>query len=275
MYKMIVCDLDETLLNDAGKLTDENIAAIKAATAKGVKFVANSGRGYTSFQDTLSAVDLKGKSEQYAISFNGGLILENKDNRAIAINEMPFDIAKKIFAVASADPIASTHVYTKESCYIYHLSDEDAKYLESRGVKYEIMEDGNFDRFKDDNVMKIIMQLPTMDQRKQMQKDVEKVVPADKLAVTYSSGMYVEINPGGVDKGTATVQLGEILGIKPDEIIAIGDNGNDLAMLNAVGMPVGVANSIDEVKKAVKYITKADNNNSAVAETIKKFILEA
>lgn len=272
MYKMIVCDLDETLLDDDGTVSAENVAAVKEATAKGVKFVVNSGRGYTSFQKTVRALGLENQAEQYAISFNGGLILENKNNRSIAINEMPYDLGQKIFGVAVKNPIASTHIYTKDDAYIYNLSDDDAEYLKSRGVSYQILKTPDFEQFKDDHVMKLIMDLPTMEARQQMQADVEKVVDPSKLAVTYSSGKYVEFNPAGVDKGTATVQLGKILGIKPDEIIAIGDNGNDLSMLKVVGMPVSVSNGIDTVKNTAKYITKADNNHAAVAETIKKFI---
>jgi hydroxymethylpyrimidine pyrophosphatase-like HAD family hydrolase len=94
----------------------------------------------------------------------------------------------------------------------------------------------------------------------------------DWADLTYSSGRYAEFNPKGVNKGTATLKLGEYLGIKPDEIIAFGDNSNDLPMLRAVGMPVSVANGIDEVKDVAKYVTKADYN-TGVAEAINKFVL--
>lgn len=59
MYKMIVCDLDETLMNDDGTLSEKNAAAIQAAAAKGVYFVPNSGRSYTSFQNDLETMGLR------------------------------------------------------------------------------------------------------------------------------------------------------------------------------------------------------------------------
>lgn len=273
MYKMIVCDLDETLMNDDGSLSDKNAEAIHAATEKGVYFVVNSGRSYTSFQNDLEKMNLRNKPNQYSISYNGGLILENKDNRPIAVNAMPFDVAKAVFNVGAKNKNASTHVYTQDKLYIYNPMKADTDYLTNRGVDFSILEDDDFDKFKDQNIMKVIMAMSTIEERKAMKAAVESQVDPSKLTVSFSSGRYVEFNPAGVDKGTAAVQLGEILDIKPEEIIAAGDNSNDLPMLKAVGLPVSVANGLDVVKENAKYITEADNNHDALAEVINKFIL--
>ncbi|WP_010623583.1 Cof-type HAD-IIB family hydrolase [Companilactobacillus versmoldensis] len=273
MYKMIVCDLDETLMNDDGTLSKTNAEAIKKASAKGVYFVPNSGRSYVSFQNVLEPLGLRDKAKQYSISYNGGLILENKGNRPIATNAMPFEIAQKVFDVGSKNPHAATHVYTQDALYVYHPVPEDDAYLKNRGVDYKEMKTPDLGRFKDVNIMKVIMALPTVSERKQMKADVEAVVGADNIAGTFSSGRYIEFNPAGINKGSASVQLGELLGIKPEEIIGAGDNSNDLPMLRDVGLPVSVANGIDSVKEAAKYITIADNNHDALAEVINKFIL--
>jgi len=270
---MIVCDLDETLMNDDGTLSEKNAAAIKAATAKGVHFVPNSGRSYTSFQNDLEKMHLRDQPNEYSISYNGGLILENKNNRPIAVNAMPFETAKAVFNVGITNKNADTHVYTQDKLYIYNPISQDSDYLTNRGVTFTEMENADFDQFKGQNIMKVIMALPTMDERKQMRADVEAKVDPAKLAVTYSSDRYVEFNPAGIDKGSASVQLGELLNIKPEEIIAAGDNSNDLPMLKAVGLPVSVANGIDSVKAVAKYVTKADNNQDALAEVINKFVL--
>lgn len=270
---MIVCDLDETLMNDDGSLSDKNAEAIQAATAKGVYFVVNSGRGYASFQNTLDKMNLRDKSNQYSISYNGGLVLENKNNRPLIVNSMAFDVAKDIFEVGIADHSAVTHVYTQDELYIYNPLPYDVDYLSNRGVSYKVMDTPNFDKFKNQNIMKIIMALPTESERQAMRGSVQNKVDPSKLTVTFSSGRYVEFNPAGVNKGSAAIQLGKLLNINPDEIIAAGDNGNDLPMLKVVGLPVSVANGIDEVRDAAKYVTKADNNQDALAEVINKFVL--
>ncbi|MCH4008189.1 Cof-type HAD-IIB family hydrolase [Companilactobacillus sp.] len=273
MYKMIVCDLDETLMSEDGTLSDKNTVAIKAATKKGVYFVPNSGRSYTSFQNDLQTMGLYDQENQYSISYNGGLISENKGNRPLVVNAMDYDLAKQVFEIGIANPKADTHVYTQDKLFIFNTIADDAAYLKNRGVTFEEMSEPNFEQFKNLNIMKIIMDLPTMELRKQMQADVEAEVDPSKLAVTYSSDRYVEFNPAGIDKGSATLQLAQKLGIKPEEVIAAGDNGNDLPMLKVVGLPVSVANGIDSVKSVAKYVTEADNNHDALAEVINKFVL--
>jgi len=273
MYKMIVCDLDETLMNDNGTLSAKNTAAIQAASQQGVYFVPNSGRSYTSFQNDLETLHLRDQAQQYSISYNGGLITENAGNRPITINAMDYDVAKAVFAEGVANLTASTHIYTQDRLYIYHPIADDTAYLTNRGVDYTELTTTDFSQFKDQNVMKIIMALPTMPERKQMRAAVEAQIDPSKLAVTYSSDRYVEFNPAGINKGTSALQLGKLLNITADEIIAVGDNGNDLPMLKVVGLPVSVANGIPAVKETVKYVTQADNNHDALAEIINKFIL--
>ena len=273
MYKMIVCDLDETLMNDDGSLSAKNAAAIQAATAKGVYFVPNSGRSYTSFQNDLETMHLRNQPNQYSISYNGGLVLENKNNKPLIVNAMPFDLAKKVFEVGILNHQAATHVYTQDKLYIYNPTPDDSAYLNNRGAQFTEMTTADFDQFKDLNIMKVIMALPTVEERKQMRDDVTSKVDPSKLAVTFSSGRYVEFNPAGIDKGSTTIQLGKLLNIRPEEIIAAGDNSNDLPMLKAVGLPVSVANGIDSVKDVAKYVTEADNNHDALAEVINKFVL--
>ena len=85
--------------------------------------------------------------------------------------------------------------------------------------------------------------------------------------------MYVEVNAPGADKGQAAVALGQRLGIKPAEIIAIGDNLNDVAMLKDAGLGVCVANGREDVKRLADYVTTADNDAGAVGEVIERFVL--
>src|SRR5699024_5142925 len=89
---------------------------------------------------------------------------------------------------------------------------------------------------------------------------------------TYSSGLYVEVNQAGVDKGRAVLALATRLGIKRAEVLALGDNFNDLTMLTAAGTGVAVANGIPEIKAIADYVTTADYS-TGVAEAINKLVL--
>ena len=75
-----------------------------------------------------------------------------------------------------------------------------------------------------------------------------------------------------IDKGTGVKDLLEKINIDPSEAIAIGDNFNDIPMIENVGMGVAVKNGVDEIKSVANYVTENDNNHNAVAEVIQKFI---
>ena len=93
------------------------------------------------------------------------------------------------------------------------------------------------------------------------------------LDVSYSSNRYIEFNHQGVNKGQGLKKLADILGVDIKETIAIGDNFNDLSMIKVAGLGVGVQNTVEDMKKECDVITKATNNENAVAEVINKYIL--
>ena len=80
-YKLIVSDMDETLLNDNREISENNLKMIKLAKEKyGIKFVPATGRGYASIQNELARLGLHDLPGEYVISYNGAIITENKGN---------------------------------------------------------------------------------------------------------------------------------------------------------------------------------------------------
>ena len=122
--------------------------------------------------------------------------------------------------------------------------------------------------------MKVIFEHPDQAVREQIRDAVLATVGADAVEATFSSSRYVEFNTKGVDKGSASLLLGEKLGIQRDEIIAAGDNNNDLKMLTAVGLGVSVANGIPAVQEAAAVVTERTNNEGAIAEILEKYVLK-
>ncbi|KRM87476.1 Cof-type HAD-IIB family hydrolase [Lacticaseibacillus thailandensis] len=272
MYKLIVSDLDETLLREDGTISAANVAAIKAARDRGVKFVPNTGRSFTSVQDLLHTLGLAGRDDQYVIAYNGGATVSNDHNRVVAVNPMAYDVARRIFAITKTFPETDTHVYTLNEVFLYKPRADDIQYMQTRGAAYTVMPDDDFSRFQNLQIMKVIAMNPDPAVQKAIADQVMSALD-QRLNLTFSSGIYTEFNPLGVDKGVAALQLGAALGIKRDEIIGIGDNLNDLALLQQVGMPVAVANGRPEIKAAAKLVTQADYE-SGVAEMIHKLILD-
>ena len=81
MYRIIACDLDETLLNSRHQISLRDIESIKKATALGVKFVMATGRPFNSVSEDLKRLDLFDREDEYVMSFNGGVLTENRNDR--------------------------------------------------------------------------------------------------------------------------------------------------------------------------------------------------
>lgn len=275
VYKMLVSDLDETLLNDDGTVHADNLAAIKTAVAHGFKFVPNTGRSFNSVQALLKTLGLYDQAGQYVISYNGAAIVENKDNQVLLTRGMDRELAAQIFQAGLVNDQVDVHIYTVDTLFIYNISPTDKQYMAERGVPYELMASDDLAFLANEQpVMKVIFEHPDQAVREQIRDAVLAAVGADAVEATFSSSRYVEFNTKGVDKGSASLLLGEKLGIQRDEIIAAGDNNNDLKMLTAVGLGVSVANGIPAVQEAAAVVTERTNNEGAIAEILEKYVLK-
>ncbi len=270
MYKLITCDLDETLLNDEHNISKENLQAIKAASKLGVKFVPTTGRGYNSVRNTLEELGLADQEQEYVISYNGGAITENKGERLLHFEGISFELAQELYCRGLQYNV-NIHVYTKDMVYIYSFWSNDIANLSKRMPVTEIF-DKNLDFLKGQDIVKLLYVNADYSYLKQIEYELNDLTK--ELDVSYSSNRFIEFNHKGVNKGAGLLSLAKLLGIPLEETIAIGDNFNDLSMIRTAGIGVGVQNTVEEMKPFCDYITKATNNESAVAEVIRKFIFE-
>lgn len=269
MYKLIACDLDETLLQSDKHVSAKNIEAIQKARELGVKFVLATGRGYLSAQKTLKELGLDDQPEEYMITYNGGCITENKDNQILSFHGITWDQAQALYERGKPYNVC-IHVYTKDHVYVYRLWPEEVEYLNGRMAVEETFEE-NLEFLKGQEISKMLYVNTDRDYLQQIERDLSDIT--NDLDVSYSSNRYIEFNRKGVNKGAGLLELAEHLGIQPEETIAIGDNFNDLSMIQAAGLGVGVQNTVEGMRDQCDYITKANHNESAIAEVIEKFIL--
>lgn len=271
MYKLIASDMDETLLNDDHQICQRNIDLIKKAKEKGVKFVPATGRGYMSIQNDLKRLGLYDELEEYVISFNGGALSENKDNKVLFFEGLSFEKTKEIFEYGLNCDVCQ-HVYTQDKLYVFNLSESEAKRIKHQKMECEIMTENSIDFLKNVPISKILYQNTDVPYLMSLEPKMKHIWEGE-CAVSYSSNRYMEFNKIGVDKGAGLKRLAEILGIDISETIAVGDNYNDMPMLSVAGLSVAAANAVDDVKKACDVTTKADNNEGVIAEVIERFIL--
>lgn len=262
--------MDETLLNADMHVGQRNQLAIQKAQRQGVKFVPATGRSFRDIEPTLKELNLFNAAGQYVISYNGGCLTENKKNRILYFHGLDFAKADQLYQLGLKYDVC-IHVYTKNMLYMYNADQDEIAYSRPRH-QFKLIDEPNLAFLKGQDIAKVLYQNTNQNYLHQVaakMKDITK-----DLAVSYSSNRYLEFNPKGVDKGSGLKKLAGLLNIPISQTMAIGDNLNDLPMLKAAGLGVGVANVNPVMKKDCDFITKADNNHGGVAEAITKFILK-
>ena len=271
MYKLIASDMDETLLDDQHEICQKNIDLIHKAKDKGIKFVPATGRGYLSIQKELKVLNLYDEKDEYTISYNGGAITENKNNRLLMFHGLSYEKTKEIFEFGLKCDVG-IYVHTKDHIYLYHLDEKSAFNLKKRLDICVIMEEDTIDFLQDVPISKIVYENQNVPYLMSLEPQMEYILK-DSCSVSYSSNKFMEFNRIGVDKGEGLKHLAELLGIDLSETIAVGDNYNDIPMLKVAGLSVAAANAVDDVKKICDIVTDADNNEGVIAEIIERFIL--
>lgn len=271
MYKMILSDLDETLLIHH-HVPMENRKAIEKARKKGVKFVCATGRAFQMIQDILEEVGTKQQEQEYSICFNGGLVVENKDEKVLFFKGLSFESAKLIFDLAKSYDVC-VMIFTLNCCYMFNADPLEVNRKIEQKARFQILDEYNMDFLKNERIAKIIFERTDMDLLKKIEKEIRPYTQ-DKYAISFSSQRYLEFNALGVTKGNALEWLAEYENISCDEIIAIGDNYNDVSMIEKAGLGVCVSSAHEDIKKISNYVTEHDYDQGAVKEVIERFVLE-
>lgn len=269
MYKLIACDLDETLYGNDRTIPARNVEAIKRASELGVKFIPATGRGYNSVRETLVDLGLLDKEGEYVISYNGGAITENKGNRLLHFQGLPFEEAEELYRRGLNYDVC-IHVYTREMVYAYNITQEEIARLSKRMQVTKVF-DRDLQFLAGQDIAKVLYENRDFDYLKKIEEELKDIT--GNMDVSFSSNRYIEFNSKGVTKGAGLRFVAEMLGIKREETIAIGDNFNDLSMIQEAGLGVGVQNTIQGMRQYCDYITEATNDEGGVGEVIEKFIL--
>lgn len=270
MYKLVACDLDETLLCMDRTITDANKKAIHALKEKGIRFVPCSGRGYATIDVTLKELGLYDLADEYVISFNGGAITENHNHRLLFKQGISYEMADALYQRGLQYDVC-IHVYTMEDVYVYNLVPSEKEFLHNRMDVIETdAKDLSF--LKGQEIVKILYMNTDFSYLKKIEKETADLTgDAD---VSFSSNRYIEFNKKGVTKGAGLRKLAEILGIDLKDTVAIGDNFNDLAMIQAAGLGACVANAVPDLKPYCDAVAQHTNDESGVAEIISRYVLQ-
>lgn len=269
--KLIAIDMDGTLLNSKNQLTKRTYEAISQAQDKGVKVVIATGRVLKSALHYSQELNLN----SYVSACNGAIVVDDKNTpileKPICLNDM-----EKIMELGHNLGIYF-HFYNEDTFFTKTVVQEVIDYYtpttkkfksQSIGIKVydkiqEILSQENLSVYKflfiDNNKDKL-----------NLLRDKLKVINGIDLSSSWNNN--IEVMARGASKGSSIEYLCNELGINRHQVMAIGDNENDLSMIRFAGFGVAMDNGEDIVKKASKYIT-ASNEEDGVAKVIEKFVL--
>lgn len=267
--RMIAIDIDGTLVNSERKITTKVKETLLAARQKGVKIVLCTGRPFPGVEPELAELGLL-TDEDYVITYNGSLV-QNVGTK------------HTIFAagLSNADYLDINYMAQKLAVHL-HVSSTDAIYTANRDISpYTVYESflvhmpikyRSTDEMLSEPVE--IIKMMMIDEPEILDAAIAKLPAAfrERYTVVKSAPFYLEILHRGASKGVALSQLASHLGLKADEVMAIGDNENDLTMIDYAGIGVAMANAIDEVKAAAD-VTTASNDEDGVALIVEQYVL--
>jgi len=266
MYKLIAIDMDGTLLNEEKKISPANYEAIQQARQSGVKVVLASGRPLVGFKRYLEELNLV-TEDDYAVAFNGALVQSAEGSKIISKIPLTLEDYKSLYKL-SKELDVNIHALTDTSV----ISPKDSEYTRQEAnwnsIPSEII------AVDDVDIATTIVKVMFVDKPEIIERVIE-LIPEEissKYTVVRSAPFYLEFLNKAVNKGAGVAALAEKLNIKQEEVICIGDAGNDIHMIEYAGLGVAMGNAFSEVKKVANFITKT-NEQDGVAHIINKFIL--
>lgn len=265
-YKMIVVDMDDTLLTDDHIISQENKEMIMKAQEMGVYVVLASGRPTSAM--TAYAKELKmDYYNSYMISFNGSTITDLKEDKVLFEHALTKEQIHSLYDFSQQN---NTHIITYLGEQI--ISERHSEYIdiESTITGLELLIVPSFKDAVTTSAVKCLL-LEEPGYLKGVEAVLKEAMP--DLSVCMSKPFFLEAAPNGIDKGAAIQVLAEKLNIHQSEIIAVGNAGNDLTMIQYAGLGVWVDNVDDELR-AFGDVIVASNNDHGVAEVIKRYILD-
>ena len=274
MYKVVASDMDETFLDHRHQIPAPNLQALARMRELGVLFVPSSGRPYQSIMDNFADVDQSLMEGTYVISYNGAFINRYGDPEPLLATSGDRASIERLYAWG-VEHRQALHLYTTSGeTYVQFLPPEEQEYLKGFPGCIELDDSvSSLDDFVgDDELMKIIFMDIDFERCHRIGEELAPTLDHDKVAITYSSNRYVEFVPTGVDKGTGLVHLAELLGIPVAETIGVGDAANDLEMIQAAGLGVGVANVSDDVRPHCGLVLETTGWDGAFPELVERVL---
>ena len=290
MYKLVAIDLDGTMLNKYGIITENTKNVIKKVQEKGVEVIIASGRPINSVKNFSKEIN----SQKYFISGNGAITYDIKNDKILYENILNKNKVLQVIKICEENSIYY-NVYTENGIIAKNLNYNTLYYYKENINKSEEnkthinMVENIYDYIENRNekILKIMICDGSKTIFNSIMKKIREITDIEILDVSHMSRkiikqgteeialeyFYTEISAKDVDKWNALEKLIELMNITKEEVVTIGDNANDIKMLKNAGLGVAMGESAPYVKECANEVTTS-NDNDGVAVILEKIFLD-
>ena len=265
-FKAVAVDMDGTFLDDRKQFDHEQFDQLLTEFEKrGVHFIVASGRPYVRLKQ-----DFKGFADRMDfVTLNGSrLIIKGKDAASYPMNRV--DVLELLDDVQAKYGKMATMVFQKDIAYLHSEIDKDERdFLAYFAGNSDVIDDWN--DLPEDDIYQI-----TFGMDSKHAADVEEAFNKNhdnKISAFASATFAIDVNVKGVSKGSGLERLLAKMGMTGDDLIAFGDGGNDIPMLDFAKYSYAMSNGMDKVKKHAKFIAPANTENG-VFRVLQKYLDE-
>lgn len=270
--RLVALDLDGTVFNDEKEITSRTLEAIRAAIAKGVDVIPATGRVASGVPEAF----LRIPGVRYALTSNGASVVELSTGKPLV--NLPFDaaLASDIYDIVAATG-GAMGIFIGGKAYTDYFGANDGLDLMPPALRRYLRDS----RIVVDDMHAVFAAHPhevekfSITYRDNAARDAAWQAVASRFNVEITSSIpnNMEINAPGVTKGSGLKTLADTLGLAMNQVMACGDSGNDLAMIQAAGYGIAMGNATPDVLAAARYVTD-DNNHDGVAKAIETYVLK-
>ena len=281
MIKLIASDLDGTMFEKGNVIPETNLKAINDINNSNINFTICTGKTYSLFKNICEDI-----GTGYGIFGNGNQIINLKTGEEIYRKLLKNEDV--LFCINTAKKLKlHIHLYTNKEVITEKLLYMDLRNFEltkndkNIDLEFKIVTDiQKYVKRENPEILKLVISAEKdlaslkkeFAKNKNLQVNLIRKVDKYRDEIIGKEYEYLDIMPAGINKEQALEVLENYLKIDKSEVLAIGDNLNDLEMIKDSGVGIAVANAYDEVKEVANYTTTTTAQNGGFAEAVYKFI---
>lgn len=268
-YKLLVSDIDGTLLNRNGEISPVDIEALAEVVRSGIPVSLSTGRVVLAAQKFLDQLALDGSH----IFFDGALVFNPSRREEVYVEPIPAELVSEMTGLSHRSKV-NLDLFSLDRFFVERESWVSEIRKQFFGLEVNIADFGTI--WQQQRIIKGTLVARTDEEKAEVEKFCRHF--GDRLAFSltrtpaYPDIDFTNVIAAGASKGKALEALVSYLGIELSQVAAIGDGGNDLSLLSCAGLSIAMGNASDELKAAADHVT-LDVENNGLAAAVRKFLL--